>query len=561
MFAELAGASEQSPFRGPARRPATSRPSAPGGASAAPWTSTEAVAARGDPAADGQALPTDLRPWRTGWASRSTGSCGCGSACASRATSAPTPRPRRTTARCGRCAFGEGPLDLEATGTRTRTSSYVLVGLGVLVAIVALMALLVRLAGRVTGADGATLATMTAMRSTTSSGSRPGPGMWFPSVEHLPTPMCGLLSELLPRAAEGWAGGVGALRPRRPTAAAFGIANCWGFYSPGTPGRSRRRRARRVRGRDARRTGRGAPGWREWRDVRRPAVVAANRALLSRRPRRARRRGAGRPRAGDHRPLRRARPAALRVGERRRRPRSARCCRRPRTWGLDPGRCSAALAGASAASLVRRAAVRPDRRTGCGRRCTTSGRPRRDPRGRRRRGRRARRAALDYGWRVFDVDLLEPDPGRAPGGRPHRHPGRAGAGWGAPAASGRRRPRRPCEPRCPRPTAPASTSSPRTPAGATATTTTTAVRAVLAAARASCGGPCSRSGAAWWSAGRGRGGRRPVRGHEPGAGRAAARAAGPSADGARRAGRVPARRWPTVARRRCSASRCRPARR
>jgi hypothetical protein len=50
-------------------------------------------------------------------------------------------------------AFGEGRVDLEATGTRTRTSSYVLVGLGVLLALVALMALLVRLAGRTTNRE------------------------------------------------------------------------------------------------------------------------------------------------------------------------------------------------------------------------------------------------------------------------------------------------------------------------------------------------------------------------------------------------------------------------
>jgi hypothetical protein len=48
-------------------------------------------------------------------------------------------------------AFGEGRLDLQATGTRTRTSSYLLIGLGALLALVALMALLVRLAGRTTG--------------------------------------------------------------------------------------------------------------------------------------------------------------------------------------------------------------------------------------------------------------------------------------------------------------------------------------------------------------------------------------------------------------------------
>jgi hypothetical protein len=50
--------------------------------------------------------------------------------------------------------FGDGRLDLDATGTRTRTSSYVLVGLGALLVLVGIVALLVRLAGRVTARGG-----------------------------------------------------------------------------------------------------------------------------------------------------------------------------------------------------------------------------------------------------------------------------------------------------------------------------------------------------------------------------------------------------------------------
>jgi hypothetical protein len=49
--------------------------------------------------------------------------------------------------------FGDGSLDLEATGTRTHPLPYVLIGLGGLALLVGLVVLLVRLAGRVTAAD------------------------------------------------------------------------------------------------------------------------------------------------------------------------------------------------------------------------------------------------------------------------------------------------------------------------------------------------------------------------------------------------------------------------
>ena len=55
--------------------------------------------------------------------------------------------------------FGDGRLDLEATGTRTRTSTYILMGLGALLFLVALLALLVRLAARSTAGSGAAAAT------------------------------------------------------------------------------------------------------------------------------------------------------------------------------------------------------------------------------------------------------------------------------------------------------------------------------------------------------------------------------------------------------------------
>jgi hypothetical protein len=50
--------------------------------------------------------------------------------------------------------FGDGRLDLEATGTRTHPAPYIALGVGALLVILAIVWLLVRLANRVTAADG-----------------------------------------------------------------------------------------------------------------------------------------------------------------------------------------------------------------------------------------------------------------------------------------------------------------------------------------------------------------------------------------------------------------------
>lgn len=151
VFADLTGASEQGPFEGlhVTREVSTFRTR---------WRFGGAVDLdRGvslpgvTPSADGQVLPTDLQALedRLGQSLDRLLRLRIG-------VRLPGSVRSNATTKAGNGAvwqvrFGEGRLDLEATGTRTRTSSYLLVGLGGLLAIVALMALLVRLAGRTTG--------------------------------------------------------------------------------------------------------------------------------------------------------------------------------------------------------------------------------------------------------------------------------------------------------------------------------------------------------------------------------------------------------------------------
>ena len=63
----------------------------------------------------------------------------------------------------------------------------------------------------------------------------PGPGQWYPSPEHMPTPVTRLFAELFPQVAIGWSWGAEryGLPPNHGT---FGAVNCWFFYSPGRPG-------------------------------------------------------------------------------------------------------------------------------------------------------------------------------------------------------------------------------------------------------------------------------------------------------------------------------------
>jgi hypothetical protein len=107
----------------------------------------------------------------------------------------------------------------------------------------------------------------------------PGPGQWYPSKEHMPTPMSGLMAALLPIAGRGW--GLGSERyGLPPNTGAFGVVNCWGYYSPG-------RRppvdlaALEARAAETLATRRWRDDLASWRDEVRPAVTAASRALLA----------------------------------------------------------------------------------------------------------------------------------------------------------------------------------------------------------------------------------------------------------------------------------------
>lgn len=107
----------------------------------------------------------------------------------------------------------------------------------------------------------------------------PGPGVWFPSAEHMPTPGCQLLVELLPHASTGWQAGAdryGLL----PNGSAFGASNRWFFFSPGVPvppdvaGLDERAEFALV-------TKRWTVELAHWHAEVRPAVVAESRALLA----------------------------------------------------------------------------------------------------------------------------------------------------------------------------------------------------------------------------------------------------------------------------------------
>jgi phosphohistidine swiveling domain-containing protein len=109
----------------------------------------------------------------------------------------------------------------------------------------------------------------------------PGPGLWFSSPEHMPTPGCGLLIELLPFAGPGW--GVGAARyGLPPNLATFGASNRWFFYSPGHVGTVDGEELEELdrRAAETLATRRWRTDLHHWQTEVRPAVVARHRALL-----------------------------------------------------------------------------------------------------------------------------------------------------------------------------------------------------------------------------------------------------------------------------------------
>ena len=107
----------------------------------------------------------------------------------------------------------------------------------------------------------------------------PGPGQWYASPEHMPTPVTRLFAELFGQVAVGWARGADryGLPPNHGT---FGAVNCWFYYSPGTP------KPVDVDRLDAHAAETLATRrWRgdlvHWHEVLRPATVATSRALLA----------------------------------------------------------------------------------------------------------------------------------------------------------------------------------------------------------------------------------------------------------------------------------------
>ena len=107
----------------------------------------------------------------------------------------------------------------------------------------------------------------------------PGPGLWFSSPEHMPTPGCTLLVALLPAAGRGW--GDGAARyGLPPNPAGFGASNRWFFYSPGQAGpvdvEDLDRRAAETLA-----TKRWRVDLQRWHEDERPGLVARHRALVA----------------------------------------------------------------------------------------------------------------------------------------------------------------------------------------------------------------------------------------------------------------------------------------
>ncbi len=142
----------------------------------------------------------------------------------------------------------------------------------------------------------------------------PGPGQWYASPEHMPTPVTRLFAELFRQVAVGWARGADryGLPPNHGT---FGAVNCWFYYSQGTPKPVDVDRLDAARGGDARHPAMArGPG---------PLARGAATSHGGHESRPARGgpdrpdgRGAGRPPRADDRALPRAWPSALRGGPR-----------------------------------------------------------------------------------------------------------------------------------------------------------------------------------------------------------------------------------------------------
>ena len=107
----------------------------------------------------------------------------------------------------------------------------------------------------------------------------PGPGQWYASKEHMPTPMSGLMAELLPLAGRGWRLGTDRYG-LPPNSGTFGVVNCWGYYTPGQRG-AVDLEALAATAAETLATRRWRLDLARWRDEVRPAVTAVSRGLLS----------------------------------------------------------------------------------------------------------------------------------------------------------------------------------------------------------------------------------------------------------------------------------------
>jgi phosphohistidine swiveling domain-containing protein len=122
---------------------------------------------------------------------------------------------------------------------------------------------------------------MTRMRAEDLTWEPPGPGQWYASAEHMPTPGCLLLVELLPGAARGWGRGADAYG-LAPNGSMFGSSNRWFYFSPGGPGavdvEALDRRAAETLA-----TRRWRAELARWHQEVRPRVVATSRGLVGER--------------------------------------------------------------------------------------------------------------------------------------------------------------------------------------------------------------------------------------------------------------------------------------
>lgn len=103
----------------------------------------------------------------------------------------------------------------------------------------------------------------------------PGPGVWFLTREHLGAPLCRLLFDIFPPTTRGWRTG-GATYGYPVGTPAWGLANHWGYYSPGAPADPATFDALELAAAETLATKRWLEEVERWQEVERPAVIATN---------------------------------------------------------------------------------------------------------------------------------------------------------------------------------------------------------------------------------------------------------------------------------------------